>query len=265
MLRQGSGEPLVLFHGLTGAERMWRHVLPLLAPAHDTVALTLMGHCGGAPMLQRPATIAHAVDDAEQMLDGLGFERPHLAGNSMGGWVALELARRGRARSVCALSPAGTWVAGTPEHERSRSKLQRTLRDTRRGRLFLPLLARSRRFRRTAFRNAAEHGDRLTPTEIVDTADDLIGCSAAEDILATTEQLAPMDPLPCHISIAWAENDRILPLKINGRRARELFPGAQFTVLPDVGHVPMFDDPQLVADTILATARQAAAGAPRRA
>jgi pimeloyl-ACP methyl ester carboxylesterase len=205
------------------------------------------------------------VDDAERMLDDLEFERPDIAGNSMGGWVALELARRGRARSVCALSPAGTWQAGSPEHVRSRTKLARAIRDTRRGRLFLPLLARSRRFRRFAFRSAAEHGDRIAPREIVETADDLIGCAAADELLVAPEQLEPMDPLPCHVTIAWSEHDRILPLKINGARARELFPGAEFKVLPDVGHVPMFDDPQLVADTILASTRQAAAGAPRRA
>ena len=265
MLRQGSGDPIVLFHGVMGGERMWRHVVPLLATSHDAIALTMLGHRGGAPAMARPVSLQHLVDDAERMLDDLGLERPHVAGNSMGGWVALELARRGRAASVCALSPAGTWEAGRPEHERSRAKLRRTMRDTRRGRLFLPLLVRSKRFRRTAFRNAAEHVDRVAPDEVVAAADDVIGCAAAEDLLGTSEQLAPMDPLPCHVTIAWAEHDRILPLKVNGERARELFPGAHFTVLPDVGHVPMFDDPRLVADTILGATRQAAAGAPRRA
>ncbi len=252
MLREGRGEPLVLFHGLTGGERMWRHVVPLLAAHHETVAPTLLGHRGGSPVIERPTLVSYVVDDAERILNSLGFDRPHLAGNSMGGWVALELARRGRARSVCALSPAGTWEAGTEDHARGRAKLRRTLRDSRRGRLFLPLLARSKGFRRRAFINAAQHADRLTRAEVVDAADDMIGCSAAEDLLATMEQLAPLDPLPCPVTIAWSERDRILPLDVNGVRARVLFPAADFLVLPDVGHVPMFDDPRLVADTILA-------------
>lgn len=252
MLREGRGEPLVLFHGLTGGERMWRHVVPLLAARHDTIALALLGHRGGTPVTERPTLVAHVVDDAERLLDRLGLERPHLAGSSMGGWVALELARRGRARSLCALSPAGTWEAGSEDHVRSRAKLRRTLRDTRRSRLFLPLLARSKGFRRRAFANAAQHANRLTPAEVVDAADDVIGCVAAEDVLGTMEQLAPLDPLPCPVTIAWSQGDRILPLDINGARARELFPAADFVVLPDVGHVPMFDDPRLVADTILA-------------
>ena len=252
MLRQGSGEPLVLLHGVTGAERMWRHVVPLLAPRHDTIALTMLGHRGGNPATERPAGVAHLVDDAERMLDQLELGAPHLAGNSMGAWVALELARRGRARSVCALSPAGTWEAGTDSQAHGRARLRRTVRNVRRGRLLLPLLARSAAFRRRAFIDAAEHADRIPPTEVVESADAVIGCVVAEELLATTEQLAPMDPLPCPVTIAWSERDRVLPLDLNGARAREVFPAAEFVVLPDVGHVPMFDDPRLVADTILA-------------
>ena len=233
-------------------ERMWRHVVPLLAADTRRSRPPSWAIGAGSPVIERPTRIAHVVDDAERLLNSLGFDRPHLAGNSMGGWVALELARRGRARTVCALSPAGTWEAGSDDHARSRAKLRRTLRDTRRGRLFLPLLARSKGFRRRAFINAAQHADRLTPAEVVDAADNVIGCTAAEDLLGTMEQLAPLDPLPCPVTIAWSQRDRILPLDVNGARARELFPAADFVVLPDVGHVPMFDDPRLVADTILA-------------
>ena len=242
----------MLLHGVSGAERMWRHVVPLLAPRHDAIALTMLGHRGGNPATERPARVAHLVDDAERMLDQLELATPHLAGNSMGAWVALELARRGRARSVCALSPAGTWEAGTDSQLHGRARLRRTVRIVRRGRLFLPPLARSAAFRRRAFIDAAEHADRITAAEVVESADDVIGCVVAEELLATTEQLAPMDPLPCPVTVAWSERDRVLPLDLNGARARELFPAAAFVVLPGVGHVPMFDDPRLVAETILA-------------
>ena len=252
MLRQGAGEPLLLLHGVTGGERMWRHVVPLLAQRHDTIAPTMLGHRGGHPAVEHPALVAHLVDDAERMLDQLDLGTAHLAGNSMGGWVALELAGRGRARTVCALSPAGTWEAGTDSQVHGRARLRRTIRNVRRGRLLLPLLARSAAFRRRAFIDAAAHADRITPAEVVDSADDVIGCLVAEELLATTEQLAPMDPLPCPVTIAWSERDRVLPLAVNGARARELFGAAEFVVLPDLGHVPMFDDPRLVAETILA-------------
>ena len=81
-------------------------------------------------------------------------------------------------------------------------------------------------------------------------ADDVLGCEARTDLLDTDEQLAPLDPPPCPITIAWSARDRVLPLEVNGARARELIPGARFIVLEGVGHLPMLDDPDLVARTI---------------
>ena len=71
-----------------------------------------------------------------------------------------------------------------------------------------------------------------------------------DDLLGTDEHLDVLDPVPCPIEIVWARDDRVLPLRTNGARARMAVPGATFTVLDDVGHVPMFDDPRLVADVI---------------
>src|SRR5580704_16742535 len=82
VLRQGSGEPLVLLHGILGSERMWSHVVPLLADHHDVIAPTMLGHRGGAPATMRPARLEHVVDDAQRLLDELGLEQVHLAGNS---------------------------------------------------------------------------------------------------------------------------------------------------------------------------------------
>src|ERR1700712_3835548 len=104
-----SREPLILLHGVMGATSMWRQTLPLLATSLRVIALPALGHQAGRPCEKRPCRIEHVVDDVERSLDALGIQRAHVAGNSMGGWLALELARRGRARSVCALSPAGMW------------------------------------------------------------------------------------------------------------------------------------------------------------
>ena len=95
MIRQGAGEPLVLLHGVTGSETMWRRVVPLLAPYYDTIALTALGHRGGRPAA--PGTrVADLVDDAERQLDDLGLERPApstLATNVWGVSTALDAAR----------------------------------------------------------------------------------------------------------------------------------------------------------------------------
>ena len=80
--------------------------------------------------------------------------------------------------------------------------------------------------------------------------DDMLGCSIAEDILATDEHFAPLDPVPCPITIAWCELDRLFPEGEFGARARERLPDARYVVLKNVGHVPMLDDPQLVAAVI---------------
>jgi len=255
MLRQGSGEPLVLLHGVTGGEGMWEDVIPVLATHHDTVALTALGHRGGSQVASRPVKMKDVIDDCERSLDELGFDAIHLAGNSMGGWMALELARRGRARSVCALSPSGTWPPGggnaSPRHG-----LRDVARDARRARPLLPLLLVSKRMRRYAMRKNAVHGERMSRRAILARTDDLLGCMVLDDILDTHEFLEPLDPPPCPIAICWGERDRVLPLKDNGERARKLVPKARFLVLDDVGHVPMFDDPQLVASTILDTTRR---------
>jgi pimeloyl-ACP methyl ester carboxylesterase len=248
-------EPLVLFHGLTMSARAWHRVVPLLRDDYAVVTPTALGHSGGRAPAFRPIRIADVVDDAERILDELGLETAHLAGNSMGGWVALELARRGRARTVCALSPAGTWDAASREHRRTRAVLGRARADSKRSRAVLPLALRLAAVRRFALRSTSADGARVARTEVLAAVDDLLGCAVAQDLLDTTEALAPLDPVPCPITVAWCGADRLLLETVNGAKARELIPGAHHLTLPGLGHVPMLDDPQRVADTIRAATR----------
>jgi pimeloyl-ACP methyl ester carboxylesterase len=259
MIREGSGAPLVLFHGVLGSERMWRRVVPLVARHHDTIAPTALGHHGGRAPGVRPATFTHVLDDAERTLDELKIDKAHLAGNSLGGWVALELARRRRALSVCAFSPAGFWSLQAGGKRPAAERLRATMRDARRGRPLLPWLARAAAFRRWAMRLNALHGDRLSARDLVDAADDLLACSVGEDLLCTNEALAWLSPAPCRVTLAWSAHDRVFPVGINGERARSMMPDARFLVLDDVGHVPMFDAPDRVAATILETTGAASA------
>jgi pimeloyl-ACP methyl ester carboxylesterase len=177
-----------------------------------------------------------------------------MAGNSLGGWMAIELARRGRAASVCALSPAGSWTAGTTEQTVGVRKIRRAIFLARLGRaLPMGLLMRSALVRRLVLRDVAVHGDRLTPAQAVEANRDLLACAVAEDVLNTDEEIAPLDPLPCPVTLVWSEEDRIVPIELNGPVARRRLPRADFVVLPGVGHVPMIDDPERVAEAILAT------------
>jgi pimeloyl-ACP methyl ester carboxylesterase len=256
--------PLVLLHGLGMSARVWDDVRPWLARHHEVVTPTLLGHRGGAAPPRRPVTVRDLVDGVEREIDERGLERPHVAGNSLGGWIAIELARRGRARTVCAISPAGSWTAGTAEQTAGVRKIRRLIRATRLGGR-LPLM-RSGLVRRLALHDVAEHGERLTPAQAIGGGQDLLGCVVANDLLSTGEQIAPLDPLPCPVTLAWAAEDAVLPVSVNGAVARARLPQARFVVLPGLGHVPMIDDARCVADAILETTgasrRRSAAASP---
>jgi pimeloyl-ACP methyl ester carboxylesterase len=251
MLRAGSGPPLVLLHGVMGSERHWTDVIPLLQGDFDVIALTALGHRGGPPAPPTAVHFADIADDAEAQLDELGIERAHLAGNSMGGWIALELASRSRGLSACALSPAGMWDEGSGH---GGDLLRRDLRLGRWTRPVLPPVLRSRAVRRWALRHVACRGGRLTRHRTLELVDDMLGCEVGEELLRTPERYA-RDELDCPVTVAWAERDAIFPVSEFGPVARERVPDARHIVLPGVGHVPMLDDPDLVARAI----REAAA------
>lgn len=258
-LDQGTGEPIVLLHGVLGTARMWADVLPRLALQHRAIALPALGHHDGRRCELRPARIEHIVDDAERSLDALKLDRAHLAGNSMGGWVALELMRRGRALSVCAFSPAGMWTSGSQTG--GRSKLRTIVRLTRATRSMLPFTARLGMIRKFGLRDNAMHGDRATPEMMIALADAVLACEVGEDLLDTPEQFAPIEAT-CPTEIIWSAEDRIFPCETFSAAARARVSGATHSVLDGVGHVPMIDAPDRVADTILrhvsrATARDA--------
>jgi pimeloyl-ACP methyl ester carboxylesterase len=261
VLREGSGEPLVLYHGILCSERVWRNVVPLLTGDFEVIVPNALGHRDGSARPTTPVTIVDVIDDAERQLDEMGVEKAHMAGNSMGGWVALELARRGRAKSVCGLAPAGFWdESWEDEHQRVANLLLEAVRDVNRGRRIAPLLSRSIRFRRWALSNACLYGDRVTRAEFLDAGEDTMACTIAEDITQPGFSL-PAHDASCPVTLAWAAEDRLFPLSVYEERARGHVGGAEFLVLDDVGHVPMYDDPRLTAETIRATVARAAAPA----
>src|SRR3954464_9262601 len=125
--RSGSGPPLVLVHGFMDTWRTWELVLPALERSFDVLALTLPGHAGG-PRIERAISDELFPDAVARALDEAGFADAPVAGNSLGGFVALQLAARGRARSVVALAPAGGWAAGD-ESYRELVTFQRRLQE----------------------------------------------------------------------------------------------------------------------------------------
>src|SRR3954471_10402019 len=103
--------PLVLVHGFPDTPRTRALVRPALERHHDVIAPALAGHAGGPP-LPDPMNAEAVIGALEREMDDAGFDTAHIVGNSLGGFIALRLATRGRARSVVALAPAGGWAEG---------------------------------------------------------------------------------------------------------------------------------------------------------
>jgi pimeloyl-ACP methyl ester carboxylesterase len=136
--RRGVGEPLLLLHGTGGSRSHWRPVVDLLTPHRELVLVDLPGHGESKPP---PAGTPHTPIGYAQvfarLLDELEIDSAHAAGNSVGGWTALELAKLGRARSVVALAPAGLWAKRDPWRCHMKLRSQHLL-----GRVFAPLTPR---------------------------------------------------------------------------------------------------------------------------
>lgn len=110
-------------HGFTDTWRTWELVLPALERRHEVLVPTLAGHAGGAA-IDGEQDASTLVDGVERAMDEAGFDTAHIVGNSLGGYVALQLAARGRARSVVALAP----VAGRRATRRSSRRSTTSLR-----------------------------------------------------------------------------------------------------------------------------------------
>ena len=248
---------LVLLHGATSSGRAWDDLRPTLARHHEVYAPTALGHRGGTPVgrgtqVGQRATLRDIVDDAERQLDSAGLDRPHLVGHSLGGYVAIELARRGRAASVVAFSPAGFWSPGDGTAVRVMHGLRRSVHIARLTRPAAKLAVSTKRGRRTLLGPALRHPESMSATAARIVIDDQAGCAlAARLFIADDDHLEPLDPLPCPITVAWGDNDEVLPLSDYSAAVRARLPGVSFLVLPGVGHAAMVDDRALVERTIL--------------
>lgn len=247
---------MLLLHGFTGTWHHWRPLLDGLAARYEVIAPTLAGHDGGPPFdMNGPLTFASSADHLERHLDEIGVGRAHVVGNSMGGGLALELAKRGRALSVVGLAPAGGWVEGDGEAKRLARLFARQRRITRMNAKRMPLVMGRPKSRRMALREVMRHGELVMPSEALDLALSSIRCPialAAIEALRADRGLAlgDLDRIECPVLLASPEFDRILPVERHAPRYRREIPGLESRMLPGCGHVPMWDDTALVLGMI---------------
>lgn len=254
LYRAGEGEQVVLLHGFTATWHCWRPVLPDLVARYDVIAPTLAGHDGG-PEFTADFNLEAVTDSLEQHLDEIGVETAHIVGNSMGGTLAIQLAKRGRAKSVVALSPGAGWQPGGPESRRVGRFFRRQLAITRASSSRLELVMGRPRARQLALRDVMRHGQLVHPADAVQMARSSLQCTVSDPViqqlLGDGIEFGAFESVEAPVLLAWAEHDRILPKETCSWRLRREIPGAEYRVLPGVGHVPMWDDPHLVVDTIV--------------
>jgi pimeloyl-ACP methyl ester carboxylesterase len=268
LYRAGSGEPLLLLHGFTGTWHHWRAVLGDLVGRYEVIAPTLAGHDGGPSFpAEYPLTFAGAADSLEAHLDELGVGTAHIVGNSMGGALALELAKRGRARSVVALAPAGGWTEGDGEAQRVGRFFARQLRITRALGPRVAIVMRRPTSRRLAFRDIMRRGELVSPEDAVDLALTSLRCDVsgrAITALGADKGLAlrDLDQIECPVLLALSQFDRVFPPAKHGPRLRREIPGVEVRTLAGCGHLPMWDDTRLVVKTISEFVDRHVAAAP---
>ncbi|MEU5729062.1 alpha/beta fold hydrolase [Streptomyces antimycoticus] len=249
--RRGAGRPLVLLHGIGHHWQAWEPVLDILAVEREVIAVDLPGF-GASDAL--PDGIPYDLDGVIRVLgalfETLGVKRPDVAGNSLGGLLALELGRLGLVRSVTALSPAQFW------NEAERRYAFGVLSVMRAGARALPpplvaWLARGAAGRAALTGAIYARPARRSPAAVVAETRamrEAVGFDAT--LAAGDSELFTHDIPDIPVTIAWGSRDRVLPRR-QGVRAKRVIPGARLVRLPGCGHVPMNDDPALVARVIL--------------
>lgn len=247
-------EQVVLLHGFTSTSRIWDEVVEALGDAYDVHAPAALGHRGGRMLPNGETYTIEATTDAlVEDFDALGLERPHIVGNSMGGWLALELAVRSRAASVFALCPAGFWDGSDDPYQAHLRKIfVRTRRQTLLSRPLLGITSAIPAVRRYAFRNVAGHGNRLSREAVLEAAAGVLECRAYPDFLEGPPSAGARSfyEVDCPVAVRLAERDRYFPPERYVSRIEKRVHGAEMSVLPGLGHVPMVDDPGLIAREI---------------
>jgi pimeloyl-ACP methyl ester carboxylesterase len=253
--RQGTGESLVLLHGVGQLWQVWQPVIDLVDGEFETIACDSPGF-GASPPLPagvNPTVPAYA-DAFEAFFDAVGLDRPHVAGNSMGGAISLELARRGVVRSATAFSPAGFW---SPSELRWAQLVLGVVGGTP-GPLKPVVMAamRARAPRAVIGRLLFAYPGRV-PADSVEQQQraiwDAPAYGAACAAFSSYEFTAGEELRGTPVTVAWGRYDRLLLFGPQAKRAHERLPWARHVVL-GTGHLPYRDDPAAVAATLRAGA-----------
>ncbi|GLW96359.1 alpha/beta hydrolase [Microtetraspora sp. NBRC 16547] len=249
--RRGTGPPLVLLHGIGHHWQAWSPVLDLLADRHDVIAVDFPGFGASPPFPpDTPYNVETAAFAVEEFWEGLGLSQPHVAGNSLGGYVALDMASRGVVRTAVALSPAGFWSRTECLYACTALRMLRKAAGVTSEGTAAALMS-SAVGRTASLGLLVADPNRMADEEVLLGAHALRNAAGFDEMLDSFTWLAPPAPPKVPITIAWGDHDRLLPRRQAVRAGR--WAQQRVKLLTGCGHVPMSDDPALVARIILET------------
>jgi pimeloyl-ACP methyl ester carboxylesterase len=215
----------------------------------------MAGHNGGPSAGTWFLSSAVLADHVERQMDELGWDTAHIVGNSLGGWVAFELERRGRARSVTGIAPAGGWTRWSPAKFEVIAKFVLGIPLLALAWLFGPRVLRLPFSRRLATYAISASPNGVSEAELLGCIDDVAHCPAYVQLLVKSALLHGLRELaqnavPAHL--VTCEKDRIIPAPRFSRHFTDSLPADhRLTVLKGVGHVPMFEAPERVTEVIV--------------
>jgi pimeloyl-ACP methyl ester carboxylesterase len=229
-------------------------VLPTLERAYDVLAPTLPGHAGG-PSVDGPIGVEDAVDILEQTMDDAGFATARIVGNSLGGFLALQLAARGRADAVVALSPAGCWAEDDPLFGAELVSRFTAMQELARAAApHIDAIVDTPDGRRQVTEYITSHSEHLS-AELV--AHLVLGVGSCDDVGPIMERALrdgwqlDAERIDCPVRVVWGTGDLVLPWPSAAARLRTWVPQAEWIELDGAGHCPQLDVPLEIAALIM--------------
>jgi pimeloyl-ACP methyl ester carboxylesterase len=245
---------MVCLPGFTDTWRSWELILPALEAEHDVLALTLPGHAGGPPLDERvdEDTIAELLEAA---MDEAGFATAHLVGNSLGGYLALRLAARGRARTVVALAPAGGWAEGDDSFRATLRYFASMNQLVKQAAPYADQIAATVEGRRRATEAIATNFEHIPADLVAHMIAGAAACDAMQpliDYAARQGYALDAERVQCPVRIVWGTADKVLAWPSAAQRYRaDWLPHADWVELEGAGHCPQLDVPLQTAQLIL--------------
>ncbi|WP_282776170.1 MULTISPECIES: alpha/beta hydrolase [unclassified Nocardia] len=253
-LHMGSGEPLLLLHGFMLSPHCWEQVAQRMANHCEVFAPAFTGHWGGPDFEGWYLDVSALADRIEDQLDEMGWRSCHIAGNSLGGWVGFELARRGRARTLTAIAPAGGWQTPSSLQIRVGMKFLSLVPVVEIGKRLPEAVAFSAPIRQLVAALLTKNFSAAHRRGVEAAITSALNCKAMIPMLVSGLRapcLEHLGDLPTPVRLLMCEHDHIIPNRVYARRfLKELPDTADRIMIHGVGHVPMLEAPDRIATLI---------------